>query len=57
VQAQGDEPVPGDYDGDGKWDPTVYRPVYGTWLVQRSLEGYASYGWGQATDIPLGGQR
>jgi len=35
--------VPGDYDGDGITDPTVYRPQYGTWFVLTSSSNYAQY--------------
>jgi hypothetical protein len=53
VQAQGDVPALGDYDGDGRTDPTVYRPAYGTWFVLMSSSNYTTYfafGWGGATD-------
>jgi hypothetical protein len=53
VQAQGDTPAPGDYDGDGKTDPCVYRPGTGTWFVLESHAGYTTWwwvGWGAATD-------
>jgi hypothetical protein len=32
----GDVPVPGDYDGDGRMDPAIYRPSDGMWWVRLS---------------------
>ena len=28
-----DQPLPGDYDGDGRTDIAVYRPATGRWFV------------------------
>lgn len=47
--ANGDIPVPSDYDGDGIADLTVFRPSNGTWY----LENGQAIAWGIATDIPL----
>ena len=41
-----------DYDGDGKSDPTVFRPSDGVWYSLLSLNGAAKFqNWGLATDI------
>ncbi len=41
-----------DYDGDGRTDPTVFRPSDGIWYSQLSLGGGVKYqNWGLGTDI------
>lgn len=47
-----------DFDGDGKSDPTIFRPSTGTWWVLRSSAGFlggSSYQWGASTDTTLAG--
>jgi hypothetical protein len=41
--------TPGDYNGDGKADPTVFRPSNGNWYIF----GVGTILWGQAGDIPV----
>ena len=56
--ASGDVPAPGDYDGDGKTDPAVFRPSGSTWFVQRSNNsGTLIQSFGINGDIPIPGNR
>jgi len=50
----GDVPAPGDYDGDGKTDYTVYRNSTGIWYVFRSSDNsWATLQFGLTGDIPV----
>ncbi len=47
----GDTPVPGDFDGDGKTDFSVFHPADGSWQVLQSSNGaYYGYQFGLSGD-------
>jgi len=54
--ASGYTPVPGDYDGDGTTDLTVYRESSGYWYILLSGSSYSlSYQkFGEAGYKPIG---
>ena len=52
----GDIPVVGDFDGDGKGDPGIWRASQGVWILPTSSSSYTNHifaQWGQLGDIPV----
>jgi hypothetical protein len=52
----GDIAARGDFDGDGKFDPAVFRNSTGDWWIVNSSTGASRVQhWGQSGDKPVGG--
>jgi hypothetical protein len=50
----GDKPLPGDFDGDGKTDFSIFRASTNTWWILKSSDNsYYSILFGQSGDIPV----
>ena len=50
----GDVPAPGDFDGDGKTDHSVYRDTTGTWYIRQSANGaWLVFKFGLPGDIAI----
>jgi hypothetical protein len=52
----GDTPVPGDYNGDGRTDPAIWRGNTGVWIIPLSptFSSYQFFSWGASGDTPVG---
>jgi hypothetical protein len=54
--APGDIPVPGDRDGDGAHDITIFRPSTGEWWILDSFTNTTRvFPWGMNGDVPVSG--
>jgi len=54
--ALGDTPAVGDWDGDGKADPAIWRSSLGAWIIPLSSGNYASFlfsQWGVSGDVAV----
>jgi uncharacterized repeat protein (TIGR03803 family) len=50
--------APGDFDGGGRSDMSVFRPSTGLWYILESNTNYTTslmYAWGVSTDVPVPG--
>ncbi|HYP50943.1 MAG TPA: choice-of-anchor Q domain-containing protein, partial [Pyrinomonadaceae bacterium] len=45
--------TPLDFDGDGKTDYAVFRPMNNFWYLQRSTNGFSAVQFGNSTDKPV----
>lgn len=49
----GDMPASGDYDGDGRFDPTIFRPSSSVWFIARTTAGTQIVQFGANGDQPI----
>ena len=47
--------APGDFDGDGKADLTVFRPSTGIWFIRTRAGEPTMHAWGNSGDMPVAG--
>ena len=50
---EGDIPLVGDYDADGRSDYGIWRPSTGLWYIYRSTLGVVIMQWGMQGDKPV----
>jgi hypothetical protein len=48
-----DVPAPGDFDGDGKMDASVFRPSDTVWYIKGTTSGVFTQRFGITTDLPV----
>ena len=53
--ADGDIPVPGDFDLEGRGSIAIYRPSTGQWWIRREVSGTLVVTFGSAADKPVPG--
>ena len=55
ITQSGRSALPNDFDGDGRSDPTVFRPSNGVWYSRFANGAGRGLEWGVASDVPVPG--